>query len=135
MYREMQLLHCNTFNILDFQPLCAYIREHLISDNPIYRLQLIVSPSFFDPPKSAIVVSIPSIVVLRLCPLKLMLCLLYKSYNSAHCTNIPTQLHISVRDMNVFHSHVKNIFYVFKFCFLMTTFLAYAMKSIMIYLY
>ena len=47
---------------------------------------------------------------------------------------IPKQLHILVSDMNVFYRLVKKYF-VFKFFFLMSTFLSNAMKSMMLNLY
>ena len=47
---------------------------------------------------------------------------------------ISKQLQILVRDMNVFYRLVKKYF-VFKFFFLMSTFLSNAMKSMMLNLY
>ena len=129
MHWEMQLQHCNTFSHFRISAsFCVHSSNVSAETIWLIRLEHIASPSFCNLPKPAIVVSIPSVVVLPLCLVKLML----RSLNKSNIT--PKQLYILVRDMNVFHKHVKKYF-VFKFFFLMSTFLVNAMKSIMIYLY
>ena len=76
-----------------------------------------------------IIVSMPSPVVFRLSSLALMLFSLYTS------KTLSTQLHDLKRKLNVLQKLMKNLLYVFRFGFFIDTFLAYAMKSIITFLW
>ena len=79
-------------------------------------------------PKSEIIVSMPSTVVLRLRSLALMLFSFYAS------KTISTQLYDLKRKLYVLQRPMKKSLYVFRFYFFIGTFLAYAMKSIITFL-